>query len=273
MTQTHKNILAGFSSLSFFLLFFGAGLVDNGKIDLDTYLWVQGVAIFLGLFTLVAATEKLVHQGLLEFKSSTLWWASGLAILGYYARISAMDDVNKVFHVDPSALPMTLIAAHAMNLFALMKWPFIIVASISLLWLIPICKGTYFSKNTPEDEKIASGIFAFSNMINCMLCAIFIYFQLDDVGRQRKIYRTAHAADFVSRFQCSGINSNEFSVLFIGPEQRKVLVAPKLPKPVLFNTKSAEFLQALVIPDKFPTVDCVPSVNFDEWARNLSLTG
>jgi len=269
MIQKHKNILSLISSLSFVVLFFGAGLVENGRIDPNTYIWVQGVAVFLGLFTLVAAVEKMAHQSLSEFKSSAIWWALSLGILGYYARISALDDVNKVFHIDPNALPMTLIVAQGMGVFVIMKWPFIIVTSMLFLAMIFICKGSYFSKDTPENEKVTDGFFVFSSMITCLLCAIFIQFQLDDSGRQSKIYRIAHYADFVSKYDCSGIDQNKYSALFIGPEQRKILVAPKLPKANFFGPKRAEFLQPLAIPTTFPILDCRPSVNFQEWEKQV----
>lgn len=270
MAQTHRYVLAGFGFFSFLLLFFGAGLLDSGKIEANTYLWVQAAAILIGLFTLAAAIEKMLPRCLLDFKSSAIWWAVGLAILAYFARVAALDDVNRVFHIDPSALPMTLAAANVMRFFIWMEWPFIIMASISFVVLMLIAKGTYFSEDMPENERAASGILVFSIMMNCILCAAFIHFHLDEQGRQQKLYRTAHATDFVSTFHCQGIDADKFSVLFIGPEQRKVLVAPKLPAPLLFGKRSAEFLQALMVPAEFPTVDCAPTVNFEQWSKDLS---
>lgn len=270
MTQTHRYVLAGFGFFSLLLLFFGAGLLDSGKIEANTYLWVQAVAILIGLFTLAAAIEKMLPRGLQEFKSSALWWTVGLAILAYFARVAALDDVNKVFHIDPSGLPMTLAAANVMRFFIWMEWPFIVVACISFVVLILIAKGTYFPDEMPENERAAGVILVLSIMMNCILCALFIHFHLDEQGRQQKLYRTAHAADFVSKFHCQGIDPDKFSVLFIGPEQRKVLVAPKLPAPVLFGKMSAEFLQALKVPAEFPTLDCVPTVDFEQWSKDLS---
>jgi hypothetical protein len=271
MNPKQKIVLSIIGFLSVALLFVGAGFVDNGRIGLDDFLWIQALAIFIGLFALVGAAEKILDAGLAEFKATALWWAALFAILGYFARISALDDVNKIFHIDASALPMTLVAASAMRFFLWMKWPFIIVAVGSIGILFLMWRGTYFPEKTTDGERLASGVLTLSNLVCCGLAAIFISYQLDDIGRQQKLYRTAHAADFVSKFSCSGVDDKKFSVLFIGPEQRKILVAPKLPSPSFFGTRSAEFLQALEVPPEFPVVDCVlPSVNLEQWLQNLS---
>ena len=90
-------------------------------------------------------------------------------------------------------------------------------------------------------------------------------FQLDGAGRQQKIFRIALAADFVSEFSCSGINNKKFSVLFIGPEQRRVLVVPRIPEPSLLGNGSPEFLQSLNLPAEFPVLDCVPPLTLNQW--------
>jgi len=166
---------------------------------------------------------------------------------------------------------MTLVAASAMQFFAWMKWPFVVVAIGSLITLFLMWKGEYFSEKDKEIDRVASCVLTLSNLVSCAMAAIFICYQLDEDGRKQKLYRTAHAADFVSQFTCLGIDKARFSVLFIGPEQRKVLVAPKLPEPILFGARSPEFLQALEVPKKFLVMECIfPSVDIEQWMQEIS---
>ncbi len=267
MTSSQKWVLAIFSILSFTMLFGGAALLENGKISADTYLWIQATAAFIGFFALTAGAEKVLGGVLADFKSSALWWTALLALLAYFARISALDDVNKVFHIDPSALPMTLAAGSVMTLFMWMEWIFIVVAIMSMFVLAFMYKGTYFPPETNSNDKLASGALAVSNVVCCGLAALFINYQLDDTGRQQKLYRIALAADFVSTFRCQGIEESKVSVLFLGPEQRKVVLAQKLSTPVLFGERGPEFLRPLKVPSEFPIVDCVPTVSGAVWSN------
>lgn len=271
MTSEQKYFLAGFGFLSVVMLFVGAGLVDNGYVGPDKFLWIQSVALFIGFFVLAGACEKILGKGLAEFKVTSLWWAALFAVLGYFARISALNDVNQLFHIDPVAVPMTLVAASVMQFFVWMKWPFMVVALGSLIALLLMWKGTYFDVEVNETERMASGWLTVSNLVSCALAATFISYQLDEDGRKQKLYRTAHAADFVSQFTCVGIDKAHFSVLFIGPEQRRILIAPKLPEPVLFVNRSPEFLQALKVPKEFPVTECIlPPVDLKSWMQEIS---
>lgn len=269
MTIEHKKTISALGFISFLLLFGGAALLERNMINANTYLWIQAIAIFIGLFILATSIEKLVTKKFSDFKSSAIWWAAAIAILAFYSRICAMEDINNLFHIDPTALPMSLLATQFMRFFKLIEWPFIILSFSSALILILIVCGGYFSQEDSDEEKISSSILVFSNFINCALCALFIHYHLDDVGRKHKIYLIAHTADFSSKFHCQGIDENKFSVLFIGPEQKKVLVAPKIPKASFFNSKGAGFLQALAIPTEFPILDCTSSMDFNRWKNDL----
>lgn len=267
MTKQQKYLLGFFGFISVALLFGGAALLDNGKISPNSYLWIQGAALFIGLFTLAGTIEKLFESSFSEFRVSALAWVGFLAITSYFARISALDDVNGVFHIDPSALPLTVIAASVMRFFLWMKWPFIGVFSLSVLLLITMYFGSYFHEKDSDADKIASVFLTISCGTCCGLAALFIANQLDDNGRAQKIYRTAQATDFVSKFNCSELIGKNVSVLFIGPEQRRVLVAPVLPAPALFAPRTSEFLQPLAVPSEFPVVDCTPSGNLQQWLK------
>jgi len=267
MTFQQKGTLAAISSIAIIMLFGGYALLDEGKISADIYLWVQAGAVFVGFFAVAGAFEKKFGPSLSEFKVSGLWWAALLAIWGYLARVYAVDEVNNIFHVDPAALPLTVIAATVMRIFIWMQVPFLIVAVGSLMPLILVCRGTYFPERTEDAEKVATVILMLSSMVICSVSAIAVYSQLDENGRKQKLYRTAHATDFVSKFNCLGIDQGKYSVLFLGPEQRRVLVAPHLPEASLFQRPSPEFLQKLTVPSNFPIVDCQPAMTLEQWEQ------
>jgi hypothetical protein len=267
MTKNQKYFLGILGFLAIGLLFTGALAVDERKIVPNTYLWIQGLALFVGLFALAGTAEKALGHWFTEFRVTSLWWAFLLAILTYFARLSALVDVNSVFHIDPSALPLTVISASVMRLFLWMKYPFIVISLLALLVLGLMIFGNYFDAKVSDQEKVASGFLTVSNFACCGLAALFIAHHLDDDSRKQKIYRTAQAADFVSEFDCAGWSSKDVSVLFIGPEQRRILVAPNLPEPSILAQKTAEILQPLKVPDRFPIVECIPTVNSAQWVK------
>jgi len=267
MTVKQKYLLGVVGIISIIFLFGGAAAVEEGKIVPNTYLWIQGAALFIGLFVLAGTIEKACDKGFAEFKVSALWWAALLAVLSYFARLSAVVDVNSVFNIDPSALPLTVIAASVMRLFVWMKYPFIIISFLSLVVLAFMLFGDYFDAKISGHEKAASGFLTVSNFACCGLAALFISNHLDDESRKQKIYRIAHAADFVSKFDCAGWSTKDVSVLFIGPEQRRVLVAPHIPEPDFLSQRTSDFLQPLKVPASFPVVECVSTVNSEGWVK------
>lgn len=267
MTKNQKYLLGSLGILTIVLLFAGALAVDKREIAPNTYLWIQGVALLVGFFALAGTVEKVLGSGFGEFKVSALWWAALLAVLSYFARLSALVDVNSVFHIDPSSLPLTVIATSVMHMFLWMKFPFIAISVLALFVLALMLSRNYFGDDVSGEERTASGFLTFSNFVCCGLAAAFISNHLDDESRRQKIYRTAHAADFVSEFDCAGWTSENVSVLFIGPEQRRILVAPHLPEPSMVAQKTSEFLQPLKVPKTFPVVECIPTVNSEQWVK------
>lgn len=276
MTPRQKSLLGSLGFISVLTLFVGASQVEEGNLSADTYLWIQGFAVLIGLMALGGAVEKIFDKGFDDFKVSTLWWAIILGIVGYFARMYALVDVNSIFRVDPSALPMTIIAASAIQVFSWMKVPFIFVAVLSLFVIIGMLRGRYFDADASDGAKAASAFLVVSNLVCCSVAAIFISQHLNEESRKQKLYRIALATDFVSQFDCAELSSKTVSVLFIGPEQRRVLVAPLLEPsmPVIFAQPTSQFLTPVTVPSEFPVMNCTPSLSLapwlEKWTKSLN---
>lgn len=260
-TPRHWIVVAGIAFASILLLLFGAGLSKEGYVDADKLLWVICIAVFLGLFSIMASVELATGGMLAPFQTAKGAWALLIALAAFAARRAAIDDVNAVFHLDASALPMTVWADALMCAFTWMKWPF---------WLLLTCSAALIAwggwkgmfDGGDGDISPVAAILAFSNVFVSLLGLGFIHTHLSEAGRPQRLYRIAHATDFSSTFRCLGIDERTHSVLFIGPEQRRVLIAPKLPEQ-LPGPHPAVFEQ-VKIPAEFPVVDCVPTLNFQE---------
>lgn len=118
--------------------------------------------------------------------------------------------------------------------------------------------GNYFDKHTSAEEKTARVITIAMVALTLLISAIFIHARIHNKeSRLQIIYRIAHSSDFSSSFRCQGINEEIQSVVFIGPEQRRVLVAPKIEEPGIYLDKKADVLRNVNIPKEFPLMDCI----------------
>ena len=91
-------------------------------------------------------------------------------------------------------------------------------------------------------------------------CAISIIgAQLNNQRRFEKIlYAISLATDFNSKFNCAGISQSEYNVVFLGPEQRRVLYTKPPPKFDLTEENIAS-LDNLLVPPDFYVMECVSS--------------
>jgi hypothetical protein len=73
------------------------------------------MSMLISFYILMSLIEIKLAQKLMHLKSSLLIWALFLGGLSVFAKIDAQAEINQVFHVDPSLLPMTLAAATFMH--------------------------------------------------------------------------------------------------------------------------------------------------------------
>jgi hypothetical protein len=231
--------------------------VSDDNISQSLFYWLIWLSIVLGLASIAGYIEAFLKPAM-GFESLRWIFAAGIAFIGYLSRIDAINDINAIFHIDASALPLTAIAGTAMRFASYLFLPMVAVCGVSTLVVALMIWGTILD-DKDELEKIALGIRVVAAFVASGLAAIFIHAQLAGTAISAKLYRIAHSSDFVSKFNCEHIDSEKFDVLFIGPEQRRVLVAPKIPpEDVFFNLRKQQpaILLPVKIPDYFPVMEC-----------------
>ncbi len=163
--------------------------------------------------------------------------------------------VNDVFHVDASALPITLLFTTGLMVFKLIL-PFIIVVAaamfiINILFLLAWLKNK-FDGGDSELPVLRP--------VLCVLVSSVLLFhgwlwsneQLSDARVPEKIYLLAHALDFNNSHQCANVPAGR-PVVFLGNAQDVVLVAPYQLEGFDFTT----FFEASVnVPQQFIRMRC-----------------
>jgi hypothetical protein len=229
----------------------------RGPAGPSTFFALVGVSIATGLVVALGALEEVFASSLTTFKSAQWAVAALIAVVAYSGRVQAINDLNSIFHIDASALPMTLTAGTVLNVAALLFWFFVALAVAGVISLVLMYGGAVFDEKTEEVKKLRAVSVAFAVVISCGVSAGFAYVHLKENFRQQKLYRLAHMTDFSGSFRCEGIDAEASSVLFIGPEQRRVLVAPKLPTDQIQDERQPQLLQQVAIPSEFEVRDCV----------------
>lgn len=253
-TKTPKTHAAVLFLVSLFLLF---GLVSGHNLTSGETLWLFGGTIVLGLLVAVGEVEDLLGERFLNFRGFRYACAALTALIFYTSRIQSIGDVNQIFHIDASALPLTVWGGTALHVIKLFFYPFIVAACIAAT-----CLATqFFSSGKERDSITEMANFArfFAIVMSCGLAAAFVHVQLnDDDRRMATFYRIALASDFSGRFQCSGVAQDDMVGLFIGPEQRRIMLARKLDEPTQPHG-STPMLPRSVVPPDFLIVDCIAS--------------
>lgn len=220
---------------------------------------VLGLCVALGLISIGGLLEAWIKPAL-GFEIVRWVFVSGLAFVVYLSRIDAVNDINAIFHIDASALPLTSVAGTVMRFATYMRWPMVIIFAVSLLTMGLMAWGTVL-EGKDEMAKIGLGVRVFAALVSSGLAWCLIHFQLNDAGLSAKLYRIAHKSDFVGSFNCKSIDPQIFDVLFIGPEQRRVLAAPKIQGDTNFTDEQEqqpELMRPVSIPNYFSVTDCSP---------------
>lgn len=247
------------SLVSIVILIAGAVALRDRNISQALFTSVLGVSIALGIFSIAGFVETMLKPAL-GFESFRWVFVSGLACMAYMSRVDAVNDINEVFHIDAGALPLTTIAGTVLRFATYMFWPMVFVLVTSTVLIVLMFWGSVL-EGKEDVEKLGLGTRVFAAAISSSLACLLIWGQLNDAGIKAKLYRLAHKADFVGRFNCQGIDSNRFAALFIGPEQRRVLLAERIPDDTdIFNAsrQPPELMRPVDIPAYFPIMDCLP---------------
>jgi hypothetical protein len=250
----------GWLAAAAFTLFVLAGsLSKDGQIDPGTMFFIMGLSVGAGVLAAMGFLEDLFADSVAEFHSFRWAAAGALGLVTYLGRVAALDEVNSIFHVDASALPLTLIAGTAMKVATWLFWPFAAASGLAAVIVALMMINGQTDRDADDFVRTRQLMVAISAAASCGLAALFIGLQLEVEPRLQKLYRIAHATDFSATFRCQGVDEAEFDVLFIGPEQRRVLVAPKLPRYLIRTNGQPEFLTPLRRPQDFVIRDCLPA--------------
>jgi hypothetical protein len=263
--KTPKKIFAATSLITLAIagMPWGVYLPNGWGLTILFVSMVSGLLVAVGI-----AEDILVATKYLEFQGFRYVCGLVLALATYKARMNGLDDVNGIFHVDPGALPMTVWAATAMNLIGFLFYVLIGCWILSFVVILrkPAEKGQAWKK-VKTDWPIVAVTFA------AMLAWMFILMQLDEVGRKQKLYLIAQASDFNSKFSCGGFDSTGLVALFIGPDQRRALLAPEFSSSIFKSGKPMAF-DKIKYPDVFPIIECVaPSIDWVEWKKVNAVKG
>ena len=247
------------------VLILAGGWVKNGSGTPTQSLWMMGSAMALGLLVVVGYVELIVGRAL-GFKSATWAIGAGLAIVGYVCHVEAAQAVNGIFHVDVSALPLTVAAGTALLMFAFFKWAMLCACAVSATILI-VLSFDILHRDTPT-EAVSNFCAAIAATLFSGFAFVVAYNQLSDDMLRSKLYRVAHDTDFSAFYDCVGHDPKRFDALFIGPDQRRALFAPKLDDEELqerINGRAAIMLP-VEIPEAFEVADCTAP----PWPRAAS---
>lgn len=225
--------------------------------------WVKEYALVFRLWGVALCTlcvcasleRSSIVKSLWHFSVTKLLLSVVLSGVILYSRGWAASLMNSIFHVDPSALPITLNFTTAILVFKLII-PFVIVV-VFLVSCLHMLAVVYWFKNRVLNDSWEFPPFR-SFLLACVTVVILIFgsrWSQGELGERRlpeKIYLMAHTMDFNYSHQCSNINAAQ-PVVFLGQSQESVLVAPYGIEGFDFST----FFRARVnVPENFVRQKC-----------------
>lgn len=225
-------------------------------------LWgVALCAIFVG----VSLERSSLVSSLWRFTVTKVLLSIVLSGLVIYARGQAGIHVNAVFHVDASALPITLLFTTGLMVFKLLL-PFIIVVAAIMFLVNSFFIAAWFKNKFGGGD---SELPLLQPVLCVLVSSVLLYHgwlwpsdQLSDTRVSEKIYLLAHALDFNDSHQCANVPADR-PVVFLGNVQDAVLVAPYQ----LEDFDFATFFEASVnVPHQFMRMRCEykPAQTFPE---------
>lgn len=166
----------------------------------------------------------------------------------------AASQVNAVFGVDATSFPHTYAFTTALVLFKLAK-PWLIGVAI-IAFIVSLFAARHGIKEVVKTYKIWA---LFMPAMVIILGAFVIVRvggwdnnELSNERLDQKIYLMALALDLNAKHNCNGIPDTH-PVIFLGPTQERVLVAPPPVEDLNFTTFFHTYIE---VPDRFVQTDC-----------------
>ncbi|MCY9798080.1 hypothetical protein B9P84_21335 [Citrobacter braakii] len=170
--------------------------------------------------------RTLMFKELWKFKTTKIILSLSFTGLIVYCTAEASSIINDVFNIDPSFFPFTRSFLVAYLFFKKISILVYLLAIVGVVCIINII--SYFKLKWDGNSDVR---FPIGALIYIIFTCIFSYFSLgwvysnfnDDV-LNKKVYSLAHQLDFNKKNPCSNLQDFEVSVIFLGPNQDKVLV-------------------------------------------------
>ncbi|QZI73706.1 hypothetical protein K5F93_15580 [Pseudomonas protegens] len=215
-------------------------------------LW--GVALCT-MFVGVSLERSVIVKSLWGFTVTKLLVSIVLSCVVIYARGKAAGYINGVFHVDASALPITLVYITGLMVFKLLL-PFVFAITITLFVAhIFAAIGWLKDKLTGKQNELPP----LYSLLSVFVSGVILFYgwnwsngQLSDSRVPEKVYLMAHALDFNQSHECANIDANK-PVVFLGNAQESVLVAPYKLENIDFATV---FEGGVIMPSDFTRQKC-----------------
>lgn len=207
--------------------------------------------IFIG----VSLERSAVVRSLWSFAITKFLVSIILSVVVLCARGKAASYLNGVFHIDASALPITLVLTTGL---LVLKWlvPFILTVAVALS-LVHGLIGAGWIKGKLDGSSVDEP--PLYSLLSFLVSGVILYFgwgwssdQIADSRVPEKVYLMAHALDFNYSHECANVAANQ-PVVFLGNSQESVLVAPYR----LADFDFEEFFEAFVtVPTDFVRQRC-----------------
>lgn len=220
----------------------------------DIGLFLMMGFVFLGLYVFFGTIETTLLRNFVGLRASLVGWVTVFAVFAWVSKARALSDINFIFHIDPSLLPMTLVAATVLQVMSLLFWPLVVIPS--LIVLIGYWRRSAFAAESGGLTILATLVLS---AIAQGFLALLVWGWVESGDQRRSIiYRIAHFSDFNASFRCQELDEKEVSVVFMNPERTQIIFAPKIPDLSFIPSVKATWLQPVTIPDEFPQRACVP---------------
>ncbi len=201
------------------------------------------IASVIAFYALAALVEKSFPVAV-RAHSTRVFGAAALAIVSFLAHGNAVGEVNAIFHVDAASFPHATTAATVFVILSWTFWPAILLLGHSLVM------GFVAIRN----DDVALGMTRFTALLGSFTLVTVVGLQFHDVAqRANNVYQVARAFDFNERFECDGPRQEGDGAAFVGPEQRRAVIAPRLAARAI--SRDSLFKRA-EIPERFEIVAC-----------------
>jgi len=199
--------------------------VNDGLFFAQT-LGVGTAAVYVGIaIERTALVEVIWRYNITKFLASIL-----LSTLVVYSAGRASSIINDVFGIDASAFPYTRALLAGWIAFVQIAKPILLLVCFCLVAHCWNLASWFKSLAWPSDRDASRSDFPWQSLWFAILSTIvllsafdWIYRSLEEAQLPTKVYQMARTLDFNSRHACSNLPDG-VNVIFIGPEQSKVLI-------------------------------------------------